>query len=157
MRTLHLAALATYLGSCLQVILVVLPCAAVFTDPASQRRYLARAFRVQNPVAIAALGVLLMTGAFGLTDLKARMGPSFIQLSRALAIKLGLAFLVINVATYIAFGLAHRMVRAEQGKLPTDAAWQASVLRRLRGATATALVLTLLTIWLALEMRPILR
>jgi len=35
--------------------------------------------------------------------------------------KLSLTFVLINVATYFSFGLAHRLVRAELGQLPVGA------------------------------------
>ena len=84
--SLHLAALAIYLASCLYLVVIVFPSARGFQDPIMQRRFLARAFRLQNPLSIGALGVLLMTGAFRLTDLKARLGPSFfVDVGRPLA------------------------------------------------------------------------
>jgi hypothetical protein len=151
----HLAALATYLASLLHLLLIVAPCASAMHDPLEQRRFLAREFRVQNPLSIAALGVLLMTGAFRLTDVKARLGPTFfVQVGRPLMLKLMCAFLVINVATYIAFGLAHRLVRAHQGDLPVDGRQQALMLRRLSTAACLALALVLLTIWISVETAP---
>jgi uncharacterized membrane protein len=155
---LHLAALATYFASTLYVILVVRPSAAAIQDPSAQRRFLAREFRLQNPISIGALGVLLMTGAFQLTEVKARLGPSFFAtLGRGLMIKLTLAFVLINVATYVAFGLAHRLVRAHQGNLPVNASQQASMLRRLAVASWLALLLVLATTWVSVELGPALR
>jgi uncharacterized membrane protein len=150
---LHLAALATYAGSCLHLALVVLPHARVLTDPAVQRRFLVPALRLFNPLSIGSLGVLLMTGAFRLTELKARLGLLFFaRLGGILAVKLALAFLLINVATYVSFGIAHRLVRAEQGGLPADPATQAAMLRRMAAATWIALGLAGATLWVAVEM-----
>jgi hypothetical protein len=155
---LHLAALGVYIASCLYLLVLLLPAARREPDPARQRERLAGGFRVQNPVSIGALGVVLMTGAIRLTDLKAALGPLFfVQLGRALALKLTLAFLVINVATYVAFGIGHRLVRSHQGGLPIDATVQAGMLRRARGATWLALLLTLATAWLSTEMGTLLR
>ncbi len=145
---LHLAALVVYVGTCLYVLAVALPVALRKPDAETQRRSLARSFRVLNPVAIGALGVALITGAARLTDLKAALGPRFFTtLAAPLTLKLALAFLLINVATYIAFGLAHRVVRAELGHLPVDALWQTGTIRRIRMATGVALALTAATVW----------
>lgn len=150
--TIHVAALATYIASLLHLLLIVTPCARAIDEPTAQRRFLAREFRLQNPLSIGSLGVVLMTGAFQLTDLKARLGPAFFaQLGRPLAIKLTCAFLVINVATYIAFGLGHRLVRAHQGNVPVDAERQHAMLRRLSAAGWLCLALVVLTIWVAVE------
>ena len=154
----HLTALATYLASLLHLLLIVGPCARAIHDPLEQRRFLAREFRFQNPLSIAALGVVLMTGAFRLTDVKARLGPMFfVQVGRPLMLKLACAFLVINVATYIAFGLAHRLVRAHQGDLPVDGERQSQMLRRLSVAAWLALALVLLTIWISVQTAPTLQ
>jgi hypothetical protein len=154
----HLAALALYLASCLYVILVLLPIAAATKDARAQRRLLARSFRILNPVAIGALGVVLMTGAFRLTDVKARLGPLFFrEVGLPLAVKLALAFLVINVATYVAFGLGYRVVRAHQGDVAVDARWQRSVLVRTAFATCLAIGLTLATIHVSLRLGQTLR
>ena len=56
------------------------------------------------------------------------------------------------VGTYITFGLAHRIVRSELLEDPVDAAWLASMSRRLTYACVLALVLLALTTWLGLEL-----
>ena len=75
--TVHLAALGIYIASCLYLLLVVLPSAVLAADARIQRRRLAAAFRILNPTAIGALGILLVTGAVRLTDIKAGLGPAF--------------------------------------------------------------------------------
>lgn len=152
---MHLAAVAVYVASAAYVLLILLPRAGRITDPGAQREILARGFRLQNPVSIGALGVLLMTGAVRLTDVKAQLGPMFFaRVGSALTVKLTLAFFLINVATYIAFGLAHRLVRAHQGDVPVDAAWQRSLMRRMRVALCLALALAALTVWRSGAMAP---
>ena len=111
-RLIHLLALAAYLGSTLAIALVFLPAAEDVTDPALQRRLLARGLRPYNVLSIGALGVLVISGASGLTDLKAMLGQNFGRLLWPLLGKLTLTFVLINVATYLSFGLAHRLVRA---------------------------------------------
>jgi len=92
-----------------------------------------------------------VTGAVRLTDIKAGLGPTFFaQIGLPLAAKLALAFLVINVATYVAFGCGLRIVRAQQGDLPVDAQWQRRMLVRVAVATCLALGLTVVAIRVSL-------
>jgi len=150
--SVHLAALGLYVATCLYLLLVLLPSAAFAKDARVQRRRLAAGFRILNPAAIGALGVLLVTGASRLTDIKATLGPAFFaQVGRPLAVKLTLAFFVINVATYVAFGCGLRLVRAEQGDLPIDAPWQRRMLVRVGVATCIALALTLAAIRVSVD------
>jgi hypothetical protein len=151
-RWAHLLGLAAYLGSTLALALMVLPAALQIADPALQRRVLAKALRPYNVVSIGALGVLLMTGASSLTDLKATMRADFGRLLWPLAWKLTLAFLLINVATYLSFGLAHRLVRAEIGQLPVEPERQASIVRRMRATAWVAIALAGYTTWVGLRL-----
>src|SRR3989449_10411322 len=133
-RWIHLLALAVYLGTTLDLALVFLPAAETVTDPALQRRLLARGLRPYNVLSVGALGVLVISGASGLTDMKAMLGREFGRLVWPLVGKLSLTFVLINVATYFSFGLAHRLVRAELGQLPVEPEKQAGMIRRMRGA-----------------------
>lgn len=153
-RWAHLIALASYLGSTLTLVLVVLPMAAAVEDPALQRRVLARGLRPYNVLSVGALGLLLLTGASALTDMKASLRGDFGRLLWPLFWKLGLSFLLINVATYLSFGLAHRLVRAEVGQLPVEPAQQAGILRRMRGTAWVAVALAAWTTWLGMRIVP---
>src|SRR5256712_10343083 len=133
-RWIHLLAVAVYLGATLAVALVFLPAMETVEDPALQRRLLARGLRPYNVLSVGALGVLVISGASGLTDMKAMLGREFGRLLWPLVGKLSLTFVLINVAAYFSFGLAHRLVRAELGQLPVEPEKQAGVLRRMRGA-----------------------
>jgi hypothetical protein len=146
LRTVHLAALAAYLVSTVWLLLV-LPAIRRLPDPAEQRRRLARHLRPYNVLSVGAVGVLIISGASALTDLKALYGPAYTQLLWPLTGKLMLTFLLTMVATYLSFGLAHRLVRAEQGKLPVDAGQIRSMLGRLRGGAWLALAVALWTSW----------
>ncbi len=150
---LHVLALATYGGATLAVVLILIPAANGVSDPAIRRTVLVRGLRIYDPLAIAALGVLVMTGAFNLTTYKdALRGQFFERVGWLLVWKLGLAFAVVMVGTYITFGLAHRIVRSELLEDPVDATWLASMSRRLSYACILALVLLALTTWLGLEL-----
>jgi uncharacterized membrane protein len=148
---LHLLGLAAYGGATLALLLMVLPATNALPDPAARRTFLARALRVYDPLAIAALGVLIMTGAFNLTAYKEAMrGEFFARMGWLLVYKLILAFLVVMTGTYITFGLGHRIVRTEMAQEPVDAAWLATMSQRLSYACVLSLILTAVTIWLGI-------
>lgn len=150
---LHVLALATYGGATLAVVVMLLPAANAATDPAARRTILARGLRVYDPLAIAALGVLVMTGAFNLTAYKDAMrGEFFARMGWLLVWKLALAFAVVMVGTYITFGLAHRIVRSELLEDPADAAWLTSMSRRLSYACILVLALLAVATWLGLAL-----
>jgi len=151
-RWIHLLGLATYLGSTLAVVLILLPAADAEDDPARRRRVLARGLRPYNVLSVGALGVLLISGASGLTDMKALLGREYARMLWPLAGKLALSFLLINVATYLSFGLAHRLVRAELGQLPVEPEWQAGIVRRIRGTAWAAVALAAWTTWVGMRL-----
>lgn len=151
-RWVHLLALAAYLGSTLAVVLVFLPAMEQVDDPALQRRLLARGLRPYNVLSVGALGVLVVSGASGLTDYKALLGQEFGRHVWRIATKLALSFVLINVATYFSFGLAHRLVRAELGQLPVEPEKQAGMLRRMRSAAWLGIVLAAWTAWVGIGM-----
>jgi uncharacterized membrane protein len=112
---LHLAAMAAYFGAQFAVIYMLIPAAETAPDEASRRRSLIAGFRFYNPFTIGVLGIVVITGAMRLTDLKASMKfDYFARIGEPLAIKLGLAFLLIFIQTYITFGLAFRIGRQEE-------------------------------------------
>jgi hypothetical protein len=153
LRTVHLVALAVYLVSTL-ALLIRLPSIGRIGDPAVQRRVLVSWLRPYNVLSVGAIGVLIISGASALTDLKALYGPAYVRLIWPLAGKLALTFLLTMIATYVSFGLAHRIVRAEQGRLPVDAAQLRSMLGRLRGAAILALAIALWTSWVGRGLAP---
>jgi len=151
-RWVHVLALAAYFGATLAVALVFLPAVEVVEDRALQRRVLARGLRAYNVLSIGALGVLVISGASGLTDWKAALGAEFGRLLWRLVAKLSLTFVLINVATYFSFGLAHRLVRAELGNLPVEAEKQAAAIRRMRTTAWLGLVLSAWTAWVGVRL-----
>lgn len=148
---LHVLGLAAYGGATLTLLIVTLPAASALGAPL-RHSFLAQTLRFYDPLAIATLGVIVMTGAFNLTRYKDAMrGAFFAQLGGLLAWKLGFAFLVIMIGTYIAFGLGHRIVRAEMAGEPYEPEQLDSMSRRLAYACTLNLVLLALTAWLGLE------
>ena len=153
-RWSHLIAVVVYLGSTTALVLVLLPLAGAQKDPAAQRRLLARWLRPYNVASVGALGVLVVSGGSAVTDFKAALGREFIRFMWPLAWKLVLSFLLINLATYVSFGLAHRLVRAEMGQLPIEPEKQAGMIRRMRGTAWVALALGAYTAWVGLGLAP---
>jgi uncharacterized membrane protein len=151
-RWIHLVATAVYLGGTAGLALFLLPAVEAIDDASLQRRVLARGLRPYNVLSVGALGVLVISGASALTDLKALLGPDFGRLLWPLAGKLGLSFVLINVATYLSFGLAHRLVRAELGQLPVEPEKQAGMIRRMRAAAWLGVGLAAWTMWAGLRL-----
>lgn len=150
---LHVLALVTYGGATLAVWVMVLPAARAVADRAARRTFLARCLRVYDPLAIAALGVLVMSGAINLTTYKDVLrGEFFARMGWLLVWKLTLAFLVVMIGTYITFGLGHRIVRTEMAGEPVDGQWLDGMCRRLGYACGLAAVLVAVTAWLGLEL-----
>ena len=100
---------------------------------------------------LAILGILIMSGAFRLTAYKAQLGPDFFtRIGEPLALKLALVFVLINGATYVVFGLAHRLVRMVEWGDPVSPDKLASMIARMRGASIFNLVLAAWITWVAL-------
>ena len=151
-RWIHVLATTTYLGATLGLVLVLLPAAQAIGDPALRRRMLARWLRPYNVLSVGALGVLVISGASRLTDFKAELGPAFGRLLWPLVGKLALAFVLINVATSLSFGLAHRLVRAELGDLPVEPEKQAGMIRRMRAAAWLGIALAAWSAWVGTQL-----
>ena len=149
---LHVVSSAVYLGST-AIVLFLLPIVHDASEPRDRRRRFALIARAYNPVAIGALGVAIMTGAFNLTDYKARLGPRFFsELGGLLGWKLLLVFALVMVATSLAFGIAHRTVREDLGNEPVDPQALESRLKRVPGMIVAALLICGAVFWLGLAM-----
>jgi hypothetical protein len=145
-------ALATYLGSTVALVLILLPAASAIEDPSLQRRVLARGLRPYNVLSVGALGVLILTGASSLTEWKRTLGPAYGRLLWPLFGKLALTFTLTMVGTWLSFGLAHRLVRSELGGLPVEPEQQRSMLKRLAGGAWLAIALAVWTSWVGLSL-----
>lgn len=148
---LHVLGLVAYGGATLALVAVILP-ASDGLAPAMRHSFLAQSLRFYDPLAIATLGVVVMTGAFNLTRYKDAMRDTFFaELGWLLIWKLSFAFLVIMIGTYIAFGLGHRIVRAEMAGEPYEPEQLDSMAERLVYACVINLLLLSATAWLGLE------
>lgn len=150
---LHLLGLATYFGSTVYLLLMVLPAARRLTDTAARQAFLASHFKVYNPLTIGALGVQVMTGAFGLTRYKAiLLGDYYVKVGYLLVWKLTLVFALIMIATYVSFGIGLRIVRHEEWQEQLGEERLNSMLRRLGGPLWLCLLLSAAVTWIALRM-----
>ncbi len=155
---LHLCAMAAYVGAQFAVIYMLIPAAETAPNEAARRASLIAGFKFYNPFTIAVLGVVVISGATRLTDLKASMKfDYFARIGSALELKLALAFVLIFIQTYITFGLAFRIGRQEEVAAHGDGeAFTVeqlnSMLRRIRAMAWVTIVLAAAIIWVALTM-----
>jgi hypothetical protein len=146
-----LTSLAAYFGATLAFVLVMLPAVERVESHEDRLRLLAALLARLNPLLIGVLGVLVMTGAFSLTAYKARLGGAFFtRIGEPLTVKLVLAFLLINGVTYVAFGIAHRLVRAVEWGDPVSPEKLAGMIRRMRTGSIVNLALAAWITWVAL-------
>jgi uncharacterized membrane protein len=153
----HLCAMAAYFGVQFALVYMLLPAAQRAGDESARRAALIAGFRFYNPFVLAALGVVMITGAMMITDLKAgMMADYYSRIGRPLALKLLLAFVVIFLQTYITFGLAFRIARQEEVAAHGDGdAFSReqvdSMLRRIRSVTWITILLTAAIILVSLR------
>jgi uncharacterized membrane protein len=151
---LHLIALIVYLGAVLGFWLMLLPSVAIFTKHEERLQVLTRGLKFYNPLQVGALGILLFSGAFQLTELKAAYRENFVkEIAFNLGVKLFFAFLLVIFSVYQALGIGHRLVRRHEGGDPVTAEQLTSIIRRLKSANWCILALAAVTIWLGLRMR----
>jgi len=151
---LHIIALVAYLGAILGLAVMLLPSLSSVETHEDKVHFLARGLKFYNPLQVGALGLVLFSGAFELTHLKAVYREMFLkELGYNLAIKLAFAFLLVFFSVYQAMGIGHRFVkRWELGESITPTELD-SVVRRLGGANWLILLLAIITIWLGLRLQ----
>lgn len=152
---LHIVALAVYLGSVIGLAFMLLPALSTVERHEDRTQLLARGLKFYNPLQIGALGIILFSGAFQLTHLKAVYREMFVkQFGFSLGIKLLFAFLLVIFSVYQAMGIGHRFVkRHELGESVTPHELN-SVIHRLKGANWLILSFALITLWLGLRLHP---
>jgi uncharacterized membrane protein len=152
---LHLIALIVFLGAVLGFWLMLLPSVAILEQHEDKLQLLARGLKFYNPLQVGALGIVLFSGAFHLTELKAVYRETFInELGYILFVKLSFAFLLVIFSVYQALGIGHRLVRRHEGGDPVSAEQLSAIIRRLKSANWCILALAIITLWLGLRMRP---
>jgi uncharacterized membrane protein len=154
----HVLGLAAYFGAQFSLIYMLIPAANQATDEQTRKRVLIQGLKFYNPFSIGTLGVIVITGAIRLTDLKAALKfDYFAKVSGPLSIKLLLAFILIFIQTYLTFGLTFRIGRQEEvaahGDGPPLTAEQLnSMIRRIRATTWVTIVLTAAVVLVSLRM-----
>ena len=151
---LHLIALIVYLGAIGGLWLLLLPSLSVIEKHEDRANFLARGLKFYNPLQVGALGILLFTGAFQLTELKAIYREAFVkQFGYDLGMKLLFAFLLVIFSVYQSMGIGHRFVRRHEGGEPVTSQELESVVRRLRSSNWCILFFALITFWFGLRLR----
>jgi uncharacterized membrane protein len=151
---LHLIALIVYLGAVLGFWLMLLPAVSVLNKHEDKLQLLARGLKFYNPLQVGALGIILFSGAFQLTELKAVYRETFVkELGYILFVKLSFAFLLVIFSVYQALGIGHRFVRRQEGGDTVTSEQLNSIIRRLKSANWCILLLAAITLWLGLRMR----
>ena len=151
---LHLIALIVYLGAVVGLWAILLPSVSAVDKHDDKLSLLARGLKLYNPLQVGALGILIFTGAFQLTELKAVYRELFVkQLGYRLAVKLLFAFLLVIVSVYQSMGIGHRFVRRREGGDGVTPQELDSLIHRLKGANWCILILAMITLWLGLQLR----
>jgi hypothetical protein len=133
--------------------LILLPGLSRVNDHRLRIECLVRALKLYNPLHIGALGIVLFTGAFQLTELKSAYRQSFVQqFGYALALKLIFVFVLVILSVYQSLGLGHRLVRRQESGVAVSPEELTSVVRRLKVASACIVFLAAVTVWLGFRL-----
>jgi len=152
---LHLIALVVYLGAVLGFWLMLLPAVAVLEKHDEKVRFFVRGLKFYNPLQVGSLGIILFTGAFQLTELKAAYRENFFKyLEYNLFIKLIFAFLLVMFSVYQALGIGHRFVRRTEGGDEVNPEQLRSIIKRMTSANWCILLFAAITLWLGLRLHP---
>jgi uncharacterized membrane protein len=152
---LHIIALVVYLGAIIGLWLILLPALPDVDDHEVRVELLARGLKFYNPLQIGALGIILFTGAFQLTELKAAYRELFVQqFGYNLGVKLLFVFLLVIFSVYQSMGIGHRFVKQQESGAVITPQELNSVIRRLRLANACIMTLAAITLWLGLHLSP---
>lgn len=144
---LHLLAMTAYVGSLVGLAAIFLPALSAVKNHESEVKFLARGLKLYNPLQSGALGVLVVSGAWQVTELKAIYREFFLrEIGLRLSLKLTLSFILVILSVYQSMAIAHRFVRRyEGGEIPSPEDLR-STIGRLRSSTYALLILTLATV-----------
>jgi len=150
---LHLIALVVYIGAVVGLWFMLLPAVTILPDDEAKAQLLARGLNFYNPLQVGALGIILFTGAFQLTALKAAYRELFIkQFGYILSVKLLFVFVLVIFSVYQGLGVGHRFVRRYEGGESVTGAELRSIIGRLKGANWCIALLTMITVWLGIRL-----
>ena len=149
----HIISLTLHIGLVAALWRLLLPALRRADGTEARTAFLVRVLRVYNPTQIALLGILTLTGASGITELKALHGAAYSEeFGSALALKLLLAFFVIMLGTWQCMGIAHRFVRQTESPEGVSAEAVDRVLRKLDQSSVLMLGFLAATVWVGLSM-----
>jgi hypothetical protein len=150
---LHLISLVVYLGAIVGFWLMLVPAVAVLQNHDEKVRFFVRGLKFYNPLQVGSLGIILFTGAFQLTELKAAYRETFIEfIAYKLSIKLLFAFLLVMFSVYQALGIGHRFVRRIEGGDGVTPEQLRSIISRMISANWFMLLFAVITLWFGLRL-----
>lgn len=136
----HILSLTLHTGLAAALWRILLPALRQDSSGESRAELLARVLRVYNPAQVALLGVLTLTGASQITDLKALHRASYAaSFGDVLSVKLLLAFFVIMLGVWQCMGIGHRFVRLHESPEGVGDEGVEAVLRRLERSSVVVL------------------
>ena len=151
--SLHLIALVVYLGAVIGFWLMLLPAVGVLEKHDERVRYFVRGLKFYNPLQVGSLGIILFTGAFQLTEIKAAYRETFLNyLAYKLGLKLLFAFLLVMFSVSQTLGIGHRLVRRVEGGDQVTPEQLSSIIRRMTGMNWCILLMAAITLWLGLRL-----
>lgn len=150
----HLLGVTVYLGSVVGLGFILLPALGAIKNHEAQVNLLARGLKLYNPLQSGALGVLVLSGALQVTEIKAVYRELFLkELGLRLGLKLTLSFILILLSTYQSMAVAHRFVRRhESGEFLSSQELRLTV-RRLHALTFVLIFLALATALVGLTLQ----
>ncbi len=148
----HIISLTLHIGLVVALWRILLPALRGDSSRASRTESLVRVLRVYNPVQIGLLGILTLTGASRITDLKALHGAAYAEFGAALAVKLLLAFFVIMLGTWQCMGIAHRFVRLHESPEGVPPEGADAILRKLDRSSVIMIVFLAATVLYGLSL-----
>lgn len=149
----HILSLALHTGLAAALWRILLPALRQDSLRESRTELLARALRVYNPTQVALLGVLTLTGASQVTDLKALHGASYATaFGDVLAVKLLLAFFVLMLGVWQCMGIGHRFVRLHESPEGVSHEETDAVLRRLDRSSMVVLAFLAAAVFVGLSL-----
>ena len=150
---LHIIALIVYLGAATGLQVILLPALPGVSDHEVRVQLLARGLKFYNPLHIGALGVVLFTGAFQLTELKAAYRQLFAQqFGYDLGVKLVFVFFLVILSVYQSMSIGHRFVKHHESGAAVAPQELKSVIHRLQLANACIIILAAITLWLGFRL-----
>jgi uncharacterized membrane protein len=150
----HLLALTAYVGAIAGLLVIVLPGVAAIETHEARVKLLSRSLKFYNPLQCGALGLLVITGAIQVTDLKSAYRELFTQeFGAMLGWKLAMAFVLIMLSTQQTMSVGLRFVRRTEGGEAITPEELHSITKRLKSSTFSLLVLAAVTVWMGMQLR----